>query len=148
MKLTNKQIIDLANAHRALDAGRNRVVKDGDRECIVAEQFDFTGNFRFAMAMNMNRIDGAVAAYNKANAAIFRKHAVNGELHPTRNAEAFRAYDDELAALNEIEQDIDLTPIKREELNLDKNKTMPFGIVAALLPIMPDENKKPEESPK
>src|SRR5207253_553833 len=87
MKLTMEQVLTIAAGLRALD-GLERIVKDGERERVVREPYQLGGGLRLAIARNLNRLDAAQSAYQKARSdLVFAMADANGQLSPARMAE-------------------------------------------------------------
>lgn len=135
--LTFDQVRDLIGGLVALD-GRQRVVKDGQQERIVPQEYDLAPGIRLVIAQNLLRAKNTFAPLQPAFAAVQRQFAdANGKVPDERLVEfnlAVRKLQDSLT-------DADFIPIKYEELKPSVNN-FPPSVIAALLPILVMEDKK------
>jgi len=136
MKLSLESIIRLNVGLSQLD-GYDKIVKQGETERVVRVYYKLTAGFRLAMAMNLDRLQPIVSAYNKArNNIILELSEGSGKVPDDKNAE-FNSQDVDI--LDEIHT-IKLTKIKENELDLDNNP-IPVSTLALLKVLLP---KQPE----
>lgn len=123
------RILGLAQALTQLDAGQDRVVKDGPREHTIKEPYKFGPGFRIAMARNLTALKPLIEGYEKEIAAL------RSEIVGTK---AIKDDAPELARLNEenrkllaMPQKANLYVILESELKLEVN-TIPIAMLSNL----------------
>lgn len=156
MQLTTQTIIDLANALASLD-GRQRVLKDGDREQAIREGYKFSTGVMVAIAKNIARCKVVADAYTRANEALV-KQVTGGLTRLVPPDEGNKDYDAQAAAyrpanrqlLDEVHE-IDLVTLKEEDLKLGSEKgqnPIPGTTLAFLAPIISNEAWKLPDAPE
>lgn len=134
MKLN--EALNCLAALNALD-GHQKIVKDGGVEKPVFVAYKFSVNVRMTIARNMAKLNAEQKAYQEARNGFIRELSGGGEKVPEDKLPEFRKYD---AAILEGEcEDLKLTKLTMEDLNLGTNEELPNSVVAALLPLLDDE---------
>lgn len=119
MKLT------LGTAHGLL-IGMNAIDRD-DKTRLAAET-------RMTIAININRLQPVMAAYEKARNALMIEIVGEGPITPLKEAQ-FAAAD---GGLRERAEEFELKRIAKAELRLDDNPRITGGLIAMLAPILTD----------
>ena len=130
MKLSNKQILQLRAALLALDGIDKAVeVKGQDKPVLIRKPFSFSGKTRLKIARNLRAIETAFEDYDAARIGLVREYSDDGRQVSPENLPEFTRKIEEL--LDEAE-DIALTPLDEDELNLDDND-IPHAALAVLI---------------
>ncbi len=119
MKLT------IGRAHSLL-VGLNAVDRD--------DKTKLNGDTRLALAININRLQPIVAAYEKARNAVLTETVGDGPLTALKEAQ-FSAADSDL---REQEEEFDLKRISKADLRLEDNPRITGGLIAMLAPMLID----------
>lgn len=119
MKLT------IGKAHSLL-VGLNAVDRD--------DKTRLNGDTRLALAININRLQPIVAAYEKARNAVLAETVGDGPLTAVKEAQ-FSAADSDL---RDKEEEFDLKRISKADLRLEDNPRITGGLIAMLAPMLID----------
>ncbi len=119
MKLT------IGKAHSLL-VGLNAVDRD--------DKTRLNGDTRLAFAININRLQPIVAAYEKARNAVLAETVGDGPLTAVKEAQ-FSAADSDL---RDKEEEFDLKRISKADLRLEDNPRITGGLIAMLAPMLID----------
>ena len=128
MKLTNLDLQQLGQALAAFDGHQ----EDGK----IVDRVDLPWDVSLAMARNRRALTGPIADVDAARRATVAKHT-QGALAIKMDDPAAAACQDELAALDRQEVEVDLIRLKIRDLEAkDSNKRAVAPLLAALLPIL------------
>ena len=132
MKLTIESAINIHAGLKQLDS-YERAIKDGERERVVREFYKFGGGMRLLIAKNLNRLDIVVSTFQAARDGLVYEFSSDGkaEVLPEKMAAFGKAVRD----LMIVEEEVELTRIKSDELKLDENP-VPASTLSLLLPIL------------
>lgn len=135
MKLTNRQALAARIGLQTIDAGRNTIVKDGDRNCVVKEPYEMGEGALLLMVQWLNALDRTAADVSAANNKIIRQFSGGGNSFPTKSMVDDRgnAKDEEAVAkidgfntaienLLDTEVKFSLSQIGEHDLRLGKNR--------------------------
>jgi hypothetical protein len=137
--ITVQDAAEILSGCTALD-GRDRVVKDGEREKIIKEPYKFNGGFLLAIAKDTIRLREIITAYQTAhNAKIVELSGGSGSVDP--NSDAGKKLSIADAEMLATKQPVDLIMINEKELNLDppNNNQIPPSVLANLSKIIVDK---------
>lgn len=130
MKLSIQAASQLAGGLRGLD-GYQKLTSDGKP---ITEYFKLDGQVRLDIAIGLNRIDGALAVFNKARQDLVRQNAGDtGQIPPEKMAEFVAAEQEMLNA----EQEIEIPAISKAGLKLDENP-IPGTTLSLIVPLLAD----------
>jgi hypothetical protein len=138
MKLSNRQILGLAEAINALDGQNVTQVVDG-KPVAVARIPRLTHSGRWALARNAGRLQIAVADFNRARSALIKQHAGgDGAISPAHPG--FNAFAEDFEILNHQDVELELDKIGPADLRLEENENtgnaIPIAVLNALSPLI------------
>lgn len=137
VKISFQDAIILNNALSALD-GRERVVKDGERERVVSEPYDLGPGLRAAIGKNLTRLKAPVEIYSNAEKGLRNEITKGGVIEIKAGSPEVELFIQKRAELLKLEESIEpLIRIKRSELKLEKNP-IPGTVLSAMDPILDD----------
>jgi len=110
-ELTVREAAVLLRGLKALD-GHERVVKDGEKEKIVMENYKFSPNFVWAMTKNHIALNRVMEAFDEARKVV-TKNVFKGKVIKPDTEKP-----DEIALLNEANDQLDVFLDKKEEVEL------------------------------
>jgi hypothetical protein len=128
MKLKTQNMLNLRLALLALD-GLTRAVEVNGKTELVKKPFKLSGTVRKKIARNLRVLQPLYDDYDHARVALIRELADGGESVPEEKMPQFNVQHE--AMLAEIE-DITLTPLSDDDLNLEQNE-IPHLAVAIML---------------
>lgn len=136
MKLSMEKMIAARVALVALD-GYDKIVKDGEKERAVRELYKLGGGLRLLIAKNINALAKEIETFQRARNELVLECA-NGEekVPPEKRAGFIR----EERALLDVEYDLEIVPIKSNELKLDQNP-IPASVLADLGPLLDEKGE-------
>jgi hypothetical protein len=117
--------LSIGKAHSLL-VGLNAVDRD--------DKTKLNGDTRLALAININRLQPVVAAYEKARNAVLTETVGEGPLTAVKEAQ-FSAADSDL---RDKEEEFDLRRIAKADLRLEDNPRITGGLIAMLAPMLID----------
>lgn len=124
MKLQLAQIDPLLQAHRALDGYQEVVVLNGEKKP-VGMAYAFSAKFAWLKVKNLIALKKASAAIDEMRVGIAKEFTPGGGTKvPDAN---LTAYATKYAAALEQEDELELTPFSKEDLNLFDPKDNPAG---------------------
>lgn len=127
MKLSMEKMIAARSALVALD-GYDKIIKDGERDRAVRELYKLGGGLRLLIAKNINLLDKEIDPFQRARNTLVMEHAdASGSVPPDKRAEFVK----QERELLDAEYDVDVVPIKDDELKLDQNP-IPASVLAQL----------------
>lgn len=110
------------------------------------EKVELTGRTRLHIAMNMNRLEPSVLAYDRARnkqvAKILEKHGGGKEAQASPLAQSEATVAD--AELRAVEIDVDLVMMKVDDFKLDDNPRIRGVTLSHLAPVISDFDKDRE----
>lgn len=137
MKLSMEKMISARAALMALD-GYDKIIKDGERERAVRELYKLGGGLRLLIAKNVNLLDKEIDTFQRARNALVLECASGQEKVPPEKMASFIKQERELL---DAETEIDVVPIKSDELKLDQNP-IPASVLAQLGTLLTDEKSE------
>ena len=142
MKMTTQSALILRAALPALD-GLDKAVDVNGKTTLVKKPFKFSGKTRLKIARNLRACEQVFLDYDAARTGLVRELADGGESVPTEKLSQFHG---QHAALLQEPQEVALTPLREEDLNLDDNE-IPHVVVAVMLAHLiegSDQDAKPQ----
>jgi hypothetical protein len=141
MKITTQSALTLRAALPALD-GLDKAVEVNGKTALVKKPFKFSGKTRLKIARNLRACEQVFLDYDAARAGLVRELADGGESVP---AEKLSQFHQQHAALLQEPQEVALTPLREEDLNLDDNE-IPHAVVAVILTHLIEDPRKDAEA--
>jgi hypothetical protein len=143
IKITNQEAGVLAEAIGALDGGTVTQVVEG-RAVAVQRGYRLGHAARWALARNLGRLQSALADFQRARSSLIREHTGGGEAlsaaHP-----GFAAFAREFEKLLQEPAELDLEPVRLEDLKLEANEQagneVPIGVLNSLLRLINQEHQ-------
>lgn len=138
MKLTNSQILSLAQAINALDGRDSIQVVDGKAISLRLVP-RLTAAARWSLARNAGRLQLAVADYERARGALINQHGPGGgKIAPTDPG--FNAFAENVHQLNNQSVEVALDMVPLADLRLEENETagapIPIAVLNTLAPLI------------
>jgi hypothetical protein len=138
MKLTNQQILSLADAINALDGQNITQIVDG-KPVAVARIPRLTHSGRWALARNAGKLQAAAADFNRARSALIKQYSGgDGAISPANPG--FNAFAGDFEKLNHQDVELDLDRIGLVDLRLEENEntgnSVPIAVLNALSPLI------------
>lgn len=131
---TINDLFTLANGLGTINNGFSKIVKDGGKESIVPEQFDFTSNVKIVLAKNLVRVTNVLEPIQK------EAKAVRETLCKKTNCskpEEIEVLNKEMEKLTDKSVPVDLIELTENDLNLSVNKEISPVVLRQLKPILP-----------
>ena len=135
--LTTREIVGLFNGLSALD-GYECIVKDGQRERAVRENYRLGGGLRLVIAKNLHHLRAVVDPYQQARNALVREMANGTDEIATKDMPEFLRREAEML---DAKHDVALVKIRANELHLGSEPNenpIPGSVLAALMPVLDD----------
>lgn len=129
-KIKAYQALEAANSIRSLDPV---FINDGQK-VEKAQSFEFSGEVIWDLSGNLLELQKIVEKIESTRSSLATKHKVIGLDQKKLNsdeAKRFALFQKEMTEILEKEQEVDLKPIKKEDLNLAKNK-IPVDTIRSL----------------
>ncbi len=131
MKLTNHQILSLADAINALDGQNVTQIVDG-KAVAVARIPRLTHSGRWALARNAGKLQTAAADFNRARSTLVKQHSGgDGAISPAHPG--FNAFAEDFERLNRQDVELELDKITLADLRLEENEAATVAIPIAVL---------------
>lgn len=134
MKLTIRQVRELAAAIDTGLAGRARVARVNNADQVVVEPFSFDGDAMLALAINLNELKPHLQKYEQTYRTLFAAASKGqGKVEPgTPEMEQMTAGE---AALLDQDIEVKLQKVELSALKPNDNKLSP-GIISRLMPVL------------
>lgn len=129
-KLTVDQIASVTTGLSQLDT-YDKTVKDGARETIVKQSYNFGGGLRWLIAGNLDKGRRIIKQYQDARTALVNSVAKDGKV-PDDKIQALNLED---RKMQDAVSDVQFDRIKAEELKLNENP-IPASVLSLILPIV------------
>ena len=138
MKLTNQQILSLADAITHLDGQHLLQVVDG-RAVNIFKSYRLDSSARWSLARCQGRLQSAIADFNRAKDALINHYSDGtGKLGPDNDK--FHAFIGDLEKLKQEKVELHLSQITLEQLHMEDNEKngheFPIAILNALQPLI------------
>ena len=134
MRLTNRQILSLAEAINALDGQSVTQIVDG-KPVAVARIPRLTHSGRWALARNAGKLQAAAADFNRARSTLVKQHSGgDGAISPAHPG--FNAFAEDFERLNHQDVELDLDKITLADLRLEENEAATTAIPITVLNVL------------
>jgi hypothetical protein len=131
VKTTIEQLYRMRDAFVALESG-DRIERGANGTRITREPF-LLGALRLEIAKNLNRATAEINIFEEARGKLIRE-LTNGKDSISKDSvepDVWARWLDEIDKMGKTEVDVDLLPLPKDRLNLDKNE-IPIQALAAL----------------
>lgn len=141
LKLTNQQILSVAEGIAALDGAQQTQIVEG-KAVQVFRGYRLAHGARWALARNAGRLQAAIADFNRAKSALIAQHT-EGAGAISASHPRFNEFAGDFQALAQQAVELDLDRISLADLKLEENERLgnefSIAVLNALQPLI-EEN--------